>query len=104
MELKVNYDTLQDISDKVISKNDTLKSLIRDLIKIVDGLDAGWTGRDSESFKTTAITYLNSLSSVTNELEFIGKYIGKSANAYSYNDNRWKEDIKIIGEDEDGYR
>ena len=99
MELKVNYDTLNDISEKLINQNETLKSLIVDLIGIVDGLDAGWTGPDSETFKSTAITYLKSLKNVTNEIEYIGKFIGKAATAYSIDDNEWSDNMRKIGED-----
>lgn len=101
MDLKANYDSLNDISEKVLTKNDNLKSLFSDLIVIIDGLDAGWVGPDCENFKTISTNYINSLSSITDELEFIGNYIGKSSKIYSNNDNKWKENMKKIGDEED---
>jgi uncharacterized protein YukE len=104
MDIKVNYNSLNEISVNVLNQTENLKSLFSDMLGIIDGLDAGWVGPDSENFKTISTTYINNLSSITDELEFIGSYIGIASKVYANNDNKWHEKMKKIGEDEDVYR
>ena len=104
MDLKVNYDSLNDLSEEVLVKIDDLKTSFNDLIGIIDELNGAWVGPDYENFKTISTTYIKNLSSITDELEFIGGYIGKASKVYKHNDTKWEENMKKIGEDDDVHR
>ena len=104
MDFKVNYDTLHNLSEDVLNQTQELSSLFDDLIDTINALDTAWVGPDSENFKTISINYINDLYKVTDELEYIGTYMGKASKVYSENDNKWQENMKKIGDDADVYR
>lgn len=104
MDITVDYDKLEELGEDVIRQNEDLNKDFQDLIKIIDELSTGWNGLDYESFKSISTTYIKKLENITNEIEYLGKFIISSATTYSINDCYWEDSIKKIEVDKNEFR
>jgi len=94
-----DYNLLDELGKDVIEKNEKLRSLFFDLMKIIEDLNDSWDGFDCSIFQYISMTYLNNLLGVNSDIEFIGKYMRLASSVYSQSDTEFGKTIKKIGED-----
>ena len=99
MDFKVDYARLYDLGDVMLDNKTQLVDKLCDLVKIIDDIKSSWDGPDYENFKTTAETYIKNLEPMTQKLEYISRYMIKSSNVYSENDNDWGSKMKRFREE-----
>jgi uncharacterized protein YukE len=99
MDIKVDYDKINNIGSDVVRNDEELTSMFSDLLTIIDNLKECWEGVDYENFKTTSVSFLEEQRPLLNQIEFMGKYMIHASNVYSKFDENWGESMRRMGEE-----
>lgn len=93
---EVDYEKLEDKGNKVLKYNEDLKSYFSDLKNIIDNLKDCLGDDEYESFKDISFEYIDSLTNITSEIEYTGKFFNKASKVYSNNNEQWGRQMKIV--------
>ncbi len=94
MELKVKYDELEEIGKFLTSKSNELNTCFDNLKSIINSIDDGWKGKDSETFVKEANEYMDKKEDSFKKVEDMGKILTVISNNYKNKDREWANAVK----------
>ncbi len=99
MNLKINYVSIIELSKKLSKENTDFVNSLKDMLKIIEGLNQYWNGIDYENFSINYKNYIKNLNIFADELNYLFSFMKTVGNIYSINDKEWQSKLKKMGAD-----
>ena len=83
MNLKINYVSIIELSKKLSKENTDFVNSLKDMLKIIEGLNQYWNGIDYENFSINYKNYIKNLNIFADELNYLFSFMKTVGNIYS---------------------
>ena len=103
MDIKADYNRIEEIGNTVLFKYEELSNELNDLLTIAGNIKSSWNGPDYENFNNKLIEYIKGLNSVTSDIKYIGDNMKKASKTYKESDKEWEQEVNKIDKNEVKY-
>lgn len=97
MNLKVNYNEINNIGKFVSQKDSELKAKFDEVLALFTSVSDSWKGADSQNFVSKSTTFVNNQIQERERLARLGQVISKVSQMYSEKDVEWESQMKKVG-------
>lgn len=94
MKLRVEYDELEYMSNKIKKDKDSLEKEINTLLSSLERLKLVWQGDDVDKFHEKAYQYINRMKVLTYFLDTTGEFIDYGSIQYQNQDSSFANNLK----------